>query len=151
MVTQISRHVAFPLVVALTVFGLSVRGYSQLTERKTDKENVPQLSVKSVAENPEQYLGKTLRVTGRLENKGTNYFTDLRVVLKDDQCNFVYVRPWLPTELPPSPPGYTGERRPVLSQYLGNEVELTTVLERGTLKKVGEVYLLKVKSAKVLR
>ncbi len=107
-------------------------------------------SVEALAVNPEKYLGRTVQVSGRLENMGKNYFTDLRVVLRDDGGNSVYVIPWLPVELPPSPPGASKARPPTLSQYLDKTVKLIAVLERATLKGVGGVYSLRVQSAEII-
>lgn len=151
MTTQSLRGLALLIGVVIIVLGLSIAVESQPVERQAGEEKVPELSLKALAENPGQYLGKTFRVTGKLRNIGENYFTDLRVILEDDKFNFVYVRPWLPLEFPPTPPGHSDRRRPVLSQYLGQQVELTTALDRGTLKKVGEVYFLSVQSAKILK
>ncbi len=108
------------------------------------------MSLKSLASSPQDYSTESVRIVGTLDNEGTNFFTDLRVVLKNDEGDTIYVRPWLPMSTPPSPRGGGEEGPKVLSQYLGKKVELTAVVERGTLKKVGEVYLLKVESCKVL-
>ncbi|MBI1787855.1 MAG: hypothetical protein HYR60_09940 [Acidobacteria bacterium] len=108
-------------------------------------------SVKSIAANPTKYLKTAVKLTGRLENEGKNYFSDLRVVLKDAQGNRLYIRPWLPVELPPPPPGSPAHKRPTLAEFLGKDVEITAIVDRGPLRSVGEVYLLEVKSAKVVR
>jgi hypothetical protein len=115
-----------------------------------DPQSEPVVSVEALASSPDQYLGKTVRVKGTLENQGTNYFTDLRLVLKDQDGNFVHVRPWLPLETPPAPPNAPGRRPETLSRFLGKTVELVATLDRDTVKRVGEVYLLVVKSAKVV-
>ncbi|MCX6632562.1 MAG: hypothetical protein NTW28_33575, partial [Candidatus Solibacter sp.] len=65
--------------------------------------------------------------------------------------NSLYVRPWLPAELPPARPGSSSARQPRLSDYLGKKVELVATLEREALKGVGEVDLLVVQSAKLVR
>lgn len=150
MAKQVARLFLLLSTVAF-VSGSSLAGVCPQRKSDVDEKTSLPVSVKSVAENPQQYLKKTVRIRGRLQNQGKNYFTDLRVVLTDDQGNQVYVRPWLPTELPPSPPGYRGKRPDVLSNYLGKKVELTAILDQGTLKKVGKVYLLRVKSARVVR
>ncbi len=111
---------------------------------------VPLVALEAVARNPEGFAGRPLRIAGTLESVGKNYFTDLRVVLKNDRGDSVYVRPWLAMELPPAPPGAGGQRPDVLSRYLGKRVELTAVLDRGALKNVGQVYLLKVDSARII-
>jgi hypothetical protein len=112
---------------------------------------VPDTSLKELAANPESYLGRTVQVTGRLENIGKNYFTDLRVGLKGEDGAFVYVTPWLPLELPPSPPGGSRPSPATLSEYLDRTVNLRGVLERVTLKGAGEVYSIRVESAEIVR
>ncbi len=108
------------------------------------------MSLESLAASPQDFSGEPLRIVGILDNEGTNYFTDLRVVLKDDAGDKIYVRPWLPMSTPPSPI-VGGDAEPeTLSQFLGKRVELTAVVERGTLKRVGEVYLLNVESCRVV-
>jgi len=114
------------------------------------QEEIEVISLQSLAEDPAPHLGKTYRISGSLKNKGRNYFTDLRLVLEDAECNFVYVRPWLPLEYPPPPPGRPDLKKAGLSFYLEKEVELTATVERGSLKVVGEVTYLSVKSAKIL-
>ena len=122
------------------------------TDKTENQEKVAiTATVESLTHNSDRYIKRTVRVVGRLQNEGKNYFTDLRIVLKDEQGNSVYVRPWLPAEVPPSPPGIAGPRPQLLSQFLGKEVELTAVVEWGILKNRGLVHLLNVKSARVIR
>jgi hypothetical protein len=117
----------------------------------TPSDGPQTVSVAAVSARPEDYVGKSLRVTGTLENEGSNYFTDLRVVLRDAQGNAIRVRPWLPTALPPAP-SRPGTKAPAtLSQFLGKKVELTSEVSRGTLPpKEEQVYFLQVKSARVV-
>ena len=82
-----------------------------------------------VAEDPARYRDSRLRLVGRLENQGDNYFTDLRVVLEDEQGAFLHVVPWLPVHLPPGPRRGAGKRPEVLSDYLGKKVELIATVE----------------------
>ncbi len=124
--------------------------HCQSDEPEAEKEVVPAVALEALAAQPQAYVKKPIRVEGLLENEGKNYFTDLRIVLKSEEDDFVYVRPWLPVELPPMPPGVTGKRPETLAKYLGKKVELTAVLDRGTLKSVGEVYCLEVRSAKII-
>jgi hypothetical protein len=97
------------------------------------------------------FLGRTIELTGRLANIGTDYFTDLQVALLDQHGNFIYVIPWLPLAYPPLPPGTSRATPPALSDYLGKHVTLTGMLERTDLKGVGEVYALRVESAEKAR
>ncbi len=107
-------------------------------------------SIGEVAADPASFEDRELKLAGRLDNEGENYFTDLRVVLRDDEGALLHVWPWLPTSLPPAPPGATGKRPEVLSDYLGKKVELTAKIERRHLRSVGEAFVLVVEEAKVL-
>src|SRR5262245_44530243 len=76
--------------------------------------------------NRDAYADKRIAVEGLLVNEGTNFFTDLRLVLKDAngaQSGAIHVRPWLPFELPPGPPGAAAGRE-TLAAYLGKRVIL---------------------------
>ena len=111
------------------------------------------VQLRDLAAQPEKYLKRTISVTGTLANQGTNYFTDVRIVLKDDQGHSIPVRPWLPTSLPPSPPGRPtgGEKQPaVMSDFLDKKVELVAMVQKGELRRVGNVYFLEVTSARVI-
>jgi hypothetical protein len=107
----------------------------------TRPDDSPVVSIEAVAENPEAYLGRTLQLTGMLENRGTNYFTDLDLVIHDERGHFVRVRPWLPLETAP------GSQGSVLSQFLDRRVALAGVLVREPLRNVGATYLLEVEEA----
>lgn len=147
------KRIAFSLaalVPLVCAFGApSLAGCS--VQKGEEGERAATVSLESVAKNPKDYLGKRVRLTGRLENEGKNLFTDMRIVLKDAEGNSIHVRPWLPVSLPPLPPGHTGQRPSTMSEFLGKQVELDAVVARGTIKKLGEVYLLEVHSAKVLK
>jgi hypothetical protein len=106
--------------------------------------------VKAIADRPADFAGKLVLLEGTLVNEGKNYFTDLRVVLKDKEGNRIHVRPWLPMEMPPGPPGMKGTR-PTLSQYLNKQVELTGTVEKGALRALGEVHQVVVKQARILK
>jgi len=108
------------------------------------------VTVQALSTQAQRYLGQTVRVRGTLENAGSNYFTDLRVQLRDEKGNAVAVNPWLPTSLPPGPkrPGVTPPQ--TLSNYLGKQVELVAEVQHGEMQKTGPVYFLKVKAAEIL-
>jgi hypothetical protein len=126
----------------------SVCAAAPRTEQR--QAEAPLVTVEALASSPDQYLGKTVRVKGTLENQGTNYFTDMRLVLKDAEGHFVHVRPWLPFETPPAAPNAPGRRPDTLSRYLGKTVELLAAVDRDTVRRLGEVHLLVVESAKVV-
>jgi len=113
-----------------------------------------QATLKELAAQPERYLKATVQVTGILENQGKNFFTDLRLVLKDGEGRLFPVRPWLPLSLPPRPPAPQAPSGParqpaVLSDFLGKRVELTGIVEKGALRHAGEVYYLTVQEARL--
>src|SRR5262245_17993985 len=67
---------------------------------------LPRLTPSQVLANPEAFAGKRIVVEGLLDNAGTNFFTDLRLVLKDiEGSGALFVQPWLPLEVPPGPGG----------------------------------------------
>lgn len=106
----------------------------------------PKPTVKSIAQDPASWVDKDAVLTGTLENQGANYFTDLRVVLRDDEGNKLAVKPWLPVAVPPGP--RSGPRPKTLSQYLGKKVELVATLRHGELRDAGTTYYLEVKEAR---
>jgi hypothetical protein len=107
----------------------------------------PQVALKSLARDPAAYLDKAIAATGTLANEGKNYFTDLRVVLRDDAGNRIAVKPWLPTALPPAP--RPGPRPPTLAQYLGKTLDLVATVRHGELRDGTKAYYLEVKEARV--
>ena len=109
----------------------------------------PRPSIKALAQDPAAFLDKDVELTGTLENQGANYFTDLRVVLRDGEGNAVAVKPWLPVSVPPGPK--TGAPRPkTLSSYLGKKVDLEATVRRGELRGAGTTYYLEVKQARTV-
>ena len=109
------------------------------------------VTLQSLTADAQRYVGQTIRVRGTLENAGTNYFTDLRVQLRDEKGHSIAVNPWLPTALPPGPkrPGVTPPE--TLSTFLGNQVELVAEVQHGEMPKAGTVFYLKVKGAQRIR
>ena len=105
-------------------------------------------SVKAIAQEPAAWVGQEATLSGTLENQGANYFTDLRVVLRDDEGHAVAVKPWLPTSVPPGPKG--GPRPRTLSNYLGKKVRLLATVRHGQLHDAAPTYYLEVKQARTL-
>jgi len=145
---QIARYVA-ALLWVLAAADLPLAN-GRVGQAGAERNEAAAVSVRALAETPEAYFGRRIEVSGQLENAGTNYFTDLRVVLEDSEGNAIYVTPWLPLEFPPSPPGVSRPRPPTLSDYLGKRVKLVAILEHTTFKGIGEVYSLRVKSAAII-
>jgi hypothetical protein len=106
-------------------------------------------TIGAITQSPAAWVDRDATVTGRLANQGANYFTDLRVVLKDDAGHALAVKPWLPIALPPAPPGSGGTRPRTLAQFLGRKVELEATLRHGFLGET-ETYYLEVKRARTV-
>jgi hypothetical protein len=135
-----------PLAVLATV-GLMLTTAATDCAEPTPPTPAPPPSLETVAKHPDRFLGKTVRVVGTLENEGRNYFTDLRLGLRDRDGNTIAVRPWLPLERPPGPAGKRPqpETQPeTLAQHLGKTVTLTGVVKQGELGKRSDVYYLEV-------
>jgi len=99
----------------------------------------------------DELTNKPVLVQGTLSNSGTNYFTDLRVVLKDntEASAGVLVQPWLPIE---APLHQTDGKPPIakLSDFLGKKVEIKGVLTDSVVKHVGPAKVLHVESARII-
>src|SRR5262245_24526289 len=79
---------------------------------------LPRLTPSQVLANPQAFTGKRIVVEGLLDNAGTNFFTDLRLVLKNvEGSGAIFVQPWLPLEVPPGPGG-AGPEPETLAAYL---------------------------------
>ena len=139
-------------LAAMIFFAVPISGCGS-PDKPADADAVSMITIRSLVESPDIYLNRIVRVRGKLENLGTNYFADLRIVLRAQDTSdgsFVYVRPWLPVELPPLPPGSTRKPPPTMARYLGKKVELVALFTRGALKQAGKVNLLEVRSATIL-
>ena len=92
--------------------------------------------------------GAVVKVEGTLENAGTNYFTDRRLVLKEvDGEGEINVQAWLPMTAQPSTD--PSKRREVMSDFLGKKVILTGKVTQQPVKGVGVTEVLVVKAAHV--
>lgn len=104
-------------------------------------------TLKAIARDPAAWVDQDASVTGTLQNEGTNYFTDLRVVLKDAEGHAIAVKPWLPAALPPGPKA-GAPRPPTLAQFLGKTVTLRATVRRGEIKGAAKPFYLEVKEAR---
>jgi hypothetical protein len=102
-------------------------------------------------EKKDELTNKPVTVEGTLSNSGKNFFTDLRVVLKDnkDAAAGVLVQPWLPLEVPPGPAG-AGPSTQTLADYLGKKVVINGALTDGVVKNVGATKVLRVDTVRVV-
>lgn len=115
-------------------------------KRQSSGGAAPTATVAALAGRPADYVDRTVTVTGVLNNAGSNYFTDLRVVLTDSTGAALAVRPWLPASVPPPRPGGPRPQPAVLSNYLGRTVRLT-----GCLRKDGDATAFEVQQADVIQ
>jgi hypothetical protein len=99
----------------------------------------------------DQFTNKPVVVQGTLSNSGTNYFTDLRVILKDntDAAAGVIVQPWLPIETRQQQTDGTPPTAK-LSDFLGKKVEIHGMLTDSVVKHVGPAKILRVESVRIL-
>ena len=132
----------------------------QATPASTDDQAAPPpppeaVSLSDLADHPERFLNQTIKVVGRLENLGKNYFTDRRLVLKgsDDATSLKSLAvkaPGVPLEVFPGPPGSrsmaAGQPR-TLANYLGKDVDVVAVVERDDSGR----YILGIKSVSARR
>ncbi len=115
------------LIISGIVFLTGSKG-SGLAHIEGEKESI--IPIKEITSNPSRYIHKEVMVEGRLENEGRDYFTDLRLVLKDEEGNKLSVEPWLPLELPPPPPlKDKGERPAVIREYLNKRIKIKGIIK----------------------
>lgn len=90
----------------------------------------------------------TVTLRGRLQNAGTNYFTDQRLVLTAQGQEPILVQAWLPSEAarPQTP---TDATRKVMSDFLDKDVILTGHVETRPVKGVGVTKVFVVTAAQV--
>jgi hypothetical protein len=135
---------------ALTVGVLLALGLSPAAcaQSKTTKPASP--TVGELAANPRKFVEAPLVVRGTLENSGKNYFRDFHLTLRNAEGKSFDVEPWLPKEMPPSPPGMSGARPETLTKYLGHTVELSGTVRKKEATGSEETFLFVVKSAKII-
>ena len=94
--------------------------------------STPNTSVDALLHNPQSFVGKSISLSGVIQNTGTNYFTNLNLTLTDPTGRSVPVTVVAPTELPPSALNDSTPTHPAtISNYLGKSVTATgTIVER---------------------
>jgi hypothetical protein len=78
--------------------------------------------------------GTVVTIEGKLQNAGTNYFTDRRIVLKDSSGE-IDVQAWLPMTTEPA--SDSSGKPEALSDYLGKQVVLTGMVTKQPVKGIG--------------
>jgi hypothetical protein len=103
-------------------------------------------AIDKVVAAPASFAGRRIEVQGTLANAGDNYFTDLRLELRDGSGGSIAVQGWLPLEAPPPRINNSARTRPaVLSDYLGKLVRL-----RGTWQQAKSGYQLQVEEGTII-
>lgn len=120
------------LWVALAILALGVPGVISLVLAGDKAEPVTAQEAKSAAATA-QVDGKLVEIEGKLDNAGTNYFTDRRIILRDETGE-IDVQAWLP--LTAAQPHDDGSRPEVLSDYLGKQVVLIGMVTKQPAKGV---------------
>jgi hypothetical protein len=133
------------VLVALT---LSFEGCAQRAEPAAAQSGPKAVALSDLVAKPENYRDQQVRVQGRLENAGTNYFKDRRIILRDGSGRSIDVRPWLPLSRPA--PSAQTEAGSTLAEFLDRQVELVGKLTMRKEPKRENEYLFEVTSAKVL-
>src|SRR5947207_1418728 len=73
----------------------------QARPESQSESQVETTSDKTLQDHPDRFVGKSIKVQGTLQNQGTNYLTNRRIVLSDDGAK-VYIRGGPPAEAFPS-------------------------------------------------
>ena len=102
----------------------------------------PAAATKGVLTDPNKYLGQEVTVEGILEAEGQG--RDVRFFLRGSGEARLEVSSWAPTEVI-QPPKEGGTQPKIMSDYVGRNVRLTGVIDKG-----GDTFILNVAKAEVL-
>lgn len=106
-----------------------------------EAQPVSGLTVASLVRTPAEFIDRAMMLTGRLDNAGTNYFTDRRIVLFDaNGVNGLPVRGAVGVTEAISTPRAGDAPAAALSDYLGQQVVVAGRLQR-VLQPDGSVAL----------
>jgi len=128
------RHPLFIWFFILTLAGGCCHGGARAGYHK--------VGIDKLTAEPFGMMGRRIEVRGVLQNLGTNYFTDLKLVLMNKEGQSIPVSAWLPLSVPPPRPGSDPKNRPALiSDPLGREVKLFGVWEKQEAGDGGKYFL----------
>jgi hypothetical protein len=131
-----------PLIRFAIVVCLMARPFSLVLAQTTAEQSLPKLSPSEVLQNKDKLLNSQVVVEGVLENKGTNFFTDSRLVIRQPGSDdFLIVKLRLPLEtIRPS----NGQPTPptTRSDVLGKKVKLQGILKEEDVRGVGRATVL---------
>jgi hypothetical protein len=123
-------------------FGLIVWPFCLVSAQTAAEQTLPKLSPTEVLQNKDKLLNNPIVVEGVLENKGTNFFTNSQLVIKQTGADdFLIVRMRVPLETI-RPPNDIQAVPTTKSDVLGKKVKLQGVLREETVKGVGRTLVL---------
>lgn len=114
----------------------AIENSQKKVEEITGKKDGQTVTIQDLVNYPDRFLGKKVRVSGKLVLTSETYFPNPEVGISDG-INTFPVNPWLPTEIPPIPPGSGGSNTnepSTMAYYLDKNFIL-----QGTIKS-GEIY-----------
>jgi hypothetical protein len=113
--------------------------------------NAPRSNLADVTKSPDSFAHKVVRLSGVVENVGSNYFTDQRLMLTDQTGRSIQVQLVAPIEIPPAQTIRQQKHRPsIVSSYLGKSVELTGTLDLTDVKGQGNIYVFRATNVKTI-
>ncbi|WP_426421759.1 hypothetical protein [Bradyrhizobium genosp. A] len=134
MLGRITSFTGLVLILAASAFA---RGQ---TSGPTDSAQA--LTPSQVIRNKDRLLNNNLVVEGVLENAGTNYFTNSRLVIKQPGSDeSVIVRLKTPLEVQ-RPPKDQQSAPPTQADYLGKKVKIQGVLKEQFVRGLGRAVVL---------
>jgi M6 family metalloprotease-like protein len=102
----------------------------------------PRSNLAELSQDPDSFAHKVVRLSGVIENFGSNYFTDQRLMLTDQTGRSITVQLPLPTEVPPAQGVQPARNVPkTVSSFLGKPVDLTGALEAVETKEGEKTYV----------
>jgi M6 family metalloprotease-like protein len=101
----------------------------------------PVVTLSDIAKNPQDFVGRTVTVQGSVENRGTNYFRDRRLVVTDTRgVDLRLGTTNIPVETPPGSLESTGKPPDTLATILGKPARLVGRVRRDPSNPNGFVF-----------
>lgn len=120
------------LVVGAMIVAAIGTAVAVLADDAADGKVVTASEAKETVTSSDQ--GTVVTIEGKLQNAGSNYFTDRRIVLKDSSGE-IDVQAWLPMTTEPA--SDSSKKPEALSDYLGKQVVLTGMVTKQPVKGIG--------------
>ena len=102
----------------------------------------PQFNLAAVNQSPDSFTHKLVQLSGVIENVGSNYFTDQRLVFTDQTGRSIPVQLSAPVEVPPAQTIQQQKHSPkTVSSYLDKPVVVTGSIDVTEVKGQGKTYV----------